>query len=201
MAAHAHIEPEALLDYAEDRADAATAARVRSHLQAGCDQCTADLHFWTRSLAALAADRTPGPPEAVVQRAFTLVPRLPAKPSLWEQVGAVLVFDSRAQPVLAGVRDAGGSAFKLLFESGETSVDLFCEPERGEWRIAGQVLSPTPLQGGWSVSASSGEHRAETEADALGEFRLPALPPGQYELTVRGAEREILLPGVELLGE
>ena len=201
MAARAHIEPEALLDYAEDRADAATAARVRSHLQAGCDQCTADLQFWTRSLTALAADCAPGPPEAVVQRAFALIPRLPAKPSLWEQVVAALVFDSRAQPVLAGVRDAGGSAFKLLFESEDTSVDLLCEPERGDWRITGQVLSPTPPRGGWSVSASSGAHRVESEADALGEFRLPALPPGRYELTVRGAERELLLPDVELPGE
>src|SRR5437588_310308 len=128
MMQRSHIATEELLDYAEARAEAAGATRIRAHLESGCEQCARELAFWQRSVRALQADRQPGPPEWVVRRAVLLGDRFEAKPTLWQRIAANLVFDSRLQPALAGARDAAGPAFQLSYEAEGADIDLFCEP-------------------------------------------------------------------------
>jgi hypothetical protein len=210
MRSRDHVADEVLLDYAEEKVDAATAARVRAHLQAPCAACRAGLDAWQRVLAAMAADRAAGPPAWVVARAFDLFERREPAPSVWERMTAALTFDSRLQPALAGARDAGSGSFQLAFTAGELSVDLLCEPGPGSWRITGQALAPAAPELGWRVrvvpagyatpapSPAAAGAPVETETGALGEFDLAGLPPGRYQLTLRESQREVVLPEIEL---
>jgi hypothetical protein len=194
-----HIADDVLLDFAEDRADTATAARVRQHLDTGCTHCATELTFWSRALSALEADRAPAPPAVVLQAAFALFDRLaPKKTTLWQRVVATLAFDSRVQPALAGARDTGGASFQLLFEAEGADIDLLCERGQRGWHITGQALSTNPPELGWKVLATSEAGRIETDTDPLGEFRLHDLAPGVYELALRDVNHEIVLPNIEL---
>src|SRR5262245_35382438 len=110
---HRHIEPKDLLDYLEKRADKATAARVRAHVNTGCHRCIEALAFWARTLEALQADRVAAPPEVVAQRAISLFDRFARKSPPRIRILAALVFDSRHQPMPAVARDAEGASFQL----------------------------------------------------------------------------------------
>jgi hypothetical protein len=193
-----HIATEDLLEYAEGRLETAAAARVRGHLEAGCERCARELALWQRSLVALQADRQPGPPEWVVRRAVTLGLQLEPTPTLWQRVVANLAFDSRLQPALAGARDLNVASFQLLYEAEGTDVDLFCEPAPTGWQLTGQALPAEGAGGSWTVLTRGPEGEREVAADSLGIFRLEVLSPGTYELTLRGGEREIVLENVEL---
>jgi hypothetical protein len=193
-----HIADEVLLDYLEDRLDAAGAAQVRDHLDSGCAQCAGELDSWKSTLTALAADCEPGPPEALRQWAFALFGRVGPKPSVLERIVAKLRFDSRLQPVLAGARNVGGPAFQLLYAAGDTDVDLLCEPDDGSWQITGQASADQPPELGWRVSAASQLGEFRTDTNDRGEFRLQGLAPGSYDVALRETRREIVMPEIEL---
>ena len=74
-----HIAAEEMLEYAEGRLESPAAARIRGHLETGCERCVRELAFWQRSLAALEADRQPGAPDWVIRRAIMLGDRLEAQ--------------------------------------------------------------------------------------------------------------------------
>jgi hypothetical protein len=199
-----HIPAEVLLEYAESRVDQEVAARVRAHLGTGCPYCARHVTFWTRALAALRRDATPAPPAHVVERAIALFDRGPEsaaqpalRPSPWASIVARLTFDSRIQQAPVGVRDVGAPSFQLLFEAEGIEIDLLCECDAGVWRITGQAISPDAPKARWRVAAT-GAGEAATETDADGEFHLSGLATGAYELTLRGIDREILLPHVGL---
>jgi hypothetical protein len=193
-----HIATEDLLDYAENLAGASLRARVRAHLESGCEQCTEELQTWTRVVATLQADRAFTPPETARQQAFALFERLERLPSLPERILAALVFDSRRQFLSAGSRQEGSVSFELLFEAGGITIDLLCERERDQWQIAGQVHSEEAAPNEWKVvSAGPGEQR-ETEMDASNEFRLSGIAPGAYTLTLLNRDQEIVLPDIVL---
>lgn len=198
MFARDHIEVEALLDYAEGRADERTAAKVAAHL-AGCGRCASEVEFWQRALRALTADRDPAPPETLVAGALRLFERV-ALPTPRLRLPAILTFDSRLQPALAGVRDAGPVSFKLYYEAGDIGIDLLCEGGAERWQVTGQVLDPEEGGGGWRVAAASPEDEARAQADPNGEFVLRSLPPGVYELTLHDLKCEIVVHGLELPG-
>jgi hypothetical protein len=198
MLRQAHFADDVLLDYAENRTDAQTTARVRDHLATGCEQCAADLSFWIRLLPAIDAGRTPAAPQPVLERAFTLFDRIEPKPTFVERLRAALVFDSRQQPLLAGARDIEQNSFKLLYEARGAHIDLLCERESDHWNIAGQVLSEVPSEFGWKVLASHPNGQTKTDTDTLGEFRLSGLTPGVYDLAVQAAGREIVLSNIVL---
>lgn len=200
MLQSAHLPVEILVGYAEDQLDAPDAERVRAHLAAGCARCERELASWSRCFSALQADRAPAAPEVVLQRLYSVYDRYEAPPTLWERICAMLVFDSRLQPALAGARDASAGSFQLLYEGQGTEIDLMCEPDADGWQIAGQALVEDDAEIRWSVAAApTGEAPGpEVAADARGEFRLAGLRPGAYDLVLRGQNREITLPGIKL---
>jgi two-component system cell cycle sensor histidine kinase/response regulator CckA len=65
--------------------DPLTPAQVHAHLESGCPECARELDFWTRSLGALQAVRTPAPSDEVLNRALSLFDRLVPKQSPWER--------------------------------------------------------------------------------------------------------------------
>ena len=198
MPASSHIPEERIQDYVENRLDVTAAEKIRAHLATGCRRCATELTIQTRMLAALQADQMPATPDTVLERAFALFEARERKPSLLERIAAALIFDSRLQPALVGVRTMGDASFKLLFEAGETTIGLLCAQNSDRWQIAGQILTETPPELGWQVSAVSEQQEQQTGADSLGEFQLRDLEPGVYDLSLRTLHREILLMNIEL---
>ena len=205
MNAQPHLEDTVLMDYVEGRCDDSAAARVRAHLEIGCSRCASELQTWQRIIGALPAGGEPAPPDHVVQRAISLMVVPVERTQPWRQWIAALVADSRRQPMLVGVRDAGSATFRLAYAAEGVRVDLLCERHDRDWRLGGQVQTPEPTTVAWRVSASrtgdaASEARpaASTRANTFGEFHLPPLAPGTYRLTLQTAEGEIILPNLEL---
>ncbi|MFN3651596.1 MAG: carboxypeptidase-like regulatory domain-containing protein [Armatimonadota bacterium] len=198
MATRDHLTPEELLACAEGSADDRLLARVRRHLESGCAGCSAELDSWTRMHSALQADREPGAPDWVLERALGMIDRIERQPTLWERITAALVWDSRTQPVPAGIRDAGSNAFSLLFKADSIHVDLLCEREGNSWRITGQVLSEPPAELPWRASLHGGGESREAEVARGGELSFENVPPGTYSLTLTSQGRSILLPDIRL---
>lgn len=152
---------------------------------------------------------------------------LSARPvGLLERIRATLVFDSRQAarvPPLgasAGTRAAPGrladarrSGWQLLYRAADVDVDLLVRPNPGGHtvQVRGQALAVAPgppLQRGsldvWlarGTGATGGASRSvltSTPLDAMGEFVLPPLAHGRYDLLLRLEGREVELGDVEL---
>lgn len=192
-----HLETEELLDYLEARLPATRAEAVRAHLESGCTQCAGQAADYQRVVARLAADRAPGPPESALLQAFALFGEraaVPRTPPVW----ARLVFDSRRERLPAGVRDFSDSSFRLVFRGEEREISLFCDWRDDCWQISGRVVGAEPPLLGWEPEASGGPGPIQGEADPSGGFCLRDLPPGRYELKLRGGGSDLLLPDVHL---
>ncbi len=199
-----HIDQGVLIDFIENRADAATAGLVAAHLEAGCRECSERLAFWNRTVAALEVGRTISPPEEVLQNAFSLFDQLPHRKSVWERITAALVLDSRNSLAPAGARSPSGAAsFHLLYEAADTSIYLHCEPEAVGWQLDGQVLPGSAPQTGWAVVVTGTAGTAGADTDESGEFRLRGVAPGTYKMVLTNPTnpgREIVVPHVALEG-
>jgi hypothetical protein len=142
-------------------------------------------------------------PEHVIQRALAAwQPRHPvaSAPGLVERLRALLTFDSGAAlPLAFGMRSTGGTTRQLLFSAGEHDVDLRVSPAGSghgdHWLLSGQVLGPE-ASGAVALTDALGQAVAEARLDELGEFRLPAVAPGQYNVTLNLGVQQIELPSI-----
>lgn len=150
-------------------------------------------------------DSTPAPASTLAAAKRLFRERPVAPPVGWleqlQRLVAALVFDSRPQAALAGVRGATGT-FQLSFESEAADVDVQLEQidqETGSWQILGQV---TPHLSGTVqavVLATRGTFEIVNAAtpDANGAFCLKA-GRGSFDILISVADALVVLPGVEL---
>jgi hypothetical protein len=163
------------------------------------------------------------PPTWVGERAKRLfrTQSVPASRShaLLSRLRATLVFDSRRQSLSAatGVRSgavSGGTRpgpWQLLYRGGDVDVDLLVRPNQDgrTANVRGQALSLV----GASLAAGTVEATLADEplpvrgdphapvrssVEASGEFALPNLERGRYDMLFRLGTQEIELSGVEL---
>jgi hypothetical protein len=143
-------------------------------------------------------------PEALIQRAIDLWQR-PARagadaPGALRRLLAALTFDSAgASPLAFGMRSAGGTTRQLLFAAEGHDIDLRVAPDAGSsgdhWLLSGQVLGPA-AHGVVSITAAGSAVAGEAVLNEFGEFRMPALAPGEYILTLRMGDVEVVLPSI-----
>jgi hypothetical protein len=158
------------------------------------------------------------PPEWVKERARRLFKGLALAtwptPHIINRIRASLVRDSRRHGFAsAGVRSLGahGGPWQLLYRGGNVDVDLLVRPNQDGRTInlRGQALAieghsvgsgivealpadqPRRLEGRVPPSARS-------RLEASGEFALPNLARGRYDVFLRFGAEEIELSGVEL---
>lgn len=165
---------------------------------------------------ALRSSELVEPPDWIRERARRLFhTRATATlPALLGRIRASLVHDSRRSNLApAGVRSLGmlGGPWQLLYRGGNVDVDLLVRPN-GDGRtinVRGQALAvqgqgvdsgvvealpsdvPRKFQGMVPPSA-------RTKLEASGEFALPNLERGRYDVLLRFGAQEIELSGVEL---
>lgn len=121
---------------------------------------------------------------------------------------ARLLFDSWTHLAPSALRGpgelsypSGDSARHQIFSTAWHDVDLYGERLGGDlWYLIGQVLPRSegeairPLQ----AVLSSGEKTVYTGVPENGEFHIPSVRPGIYELRLRLDRAEVLLPNVRV---
>lgn len=174
-------------ELAQDAAAAATVARFR------------------RAMTAVRDDRSESPPAAALAAAKALFRPAPAGPSLFDRLRRVLadlVYDSRTQPALVGVR-GGGSTYQLTYESGMGEIDVQVETAPGgdaaPRRLIGQVTLNEPAAFGRVVITAPGteETIASASIDAGGVFSLTT-GAGNFDLWIALGDAVIVVPGVDV---
>ena len=194
---------ETLADYHEGRADASLTAQVRQHLDRDCSHCRQNLAWLERAKSTLWQAHTVQVPEPALERARALFrerfqPVVVPNPLVsWL---ARLQFDSRSNtPALAGARGATGEGVQLVYSTDVHDIDLFQEPsEAGTWYVIGQVMprdGEATLVPHEIVLTEQNGNRL-TFAPTGGEFHLPSVPEGIYDIALRLTDGEITLPGV-----
>ncbi len=185
---------EKLIAYAAEELSAAEAAGVEAHL-ARDPSAAATVARYRMVQATLRGDDSVAPPNEAVARARAIFePARTAaapRPSLVEHLErfvARLLYDSRAELALAGLRGSG-AGFQMTYElPGDAELDLQAEPgdgADGAWRLLGQVASAGP-RSKLRVSlcrAGSLVPIRTVEADDRGAFAL-RVEPGTYDLHI-----------------
>lgn len=142
-------------------------------------------------------------PESLVLKAIGLfAPRASsaaaAAPSALRRLVASLSFDSRdLAPLVPGLRSEAAHTRQVLYAADGRDVDLRIAStgDEGRYVISGQVLGPDAT----GVSVLSGPGTTWTAAwNELSEFHFDAVGPGSWQLTLRTAEWELLLPPLHL---
>jgi hypothetical protein len=141
-------------------------------------------------------------PEALIERAIALFE--PHAATAGAQRGllrrlAELRFDSAgASPLAFGMRASGGAVRQLLYSLEGRDIDLRIEPDAQtgqdeRYALSGQILGPFSV-GVVVIEPEAGGDSAAAALNDLGEFRLPAVAPGSYRVTLELSDMAIDLP-------
>jgi hypothetical protein len=112
------------------------------------------------------------------------------KKSLMQKVLAVLQMDLKQGQPIFGERSASTSqARQMLFQAGDNSIDLRISKNE----VKGQILG----EGFANSEVTLGEYT--TRSNELSEFTISNVKVGIYELVLKSGDKEITIPGIELL--
>ncbi len=103
-----------------------------------------------------------------------------------ERIEAHLVYDTKTQPLSAGVRAVVQRARRVLYAADETELVLQIAPDRqaDRHKLAGQVLDEgMPIEGA-AVALHGPTNQVNRETDEDGEFLIPSLAKGEYCLEI-----------------
>ena len=113
---------------------------------------------------------------------------------------ARLIYDTRAQPLPAGVRLVAPRIRRLLFMAEEFEVVLQVSPDPSPNRVKviGQVWSEGVPVVGATVRLAGPAGLTNQVTDLEGQFRLAALPRGDYSIEIGMAEQVVDIPALDL---
>lgn len=207
---HPRITHQQLIAYAAGEIPGAEAEQVQAHLERDAEAART-VRCYRLASQTILEDSGADPPTEALQRARSIFdPTVHAsdRQSLAEHIGnliAQLIFDSRAQPALAGLRGQATSfqmTWRLAPES-EMELDLQAEltdaPGGERWQLVGQVTSRDPIgpltvnlcREGSTVAVHS------VDADERGSFVL-RVEPGIYDLHMDLPGGHTVVPDIRL---
>jgi len=193
-----HFSEADWADFARKLVATDTKMTMQLHLDDGCKTCAATLQLWQSVYTVAAAEGAFTPPSDVVR----VVKSQFAAVAPQKSRGFRLLFDSRLEPVPAGMRGSV-AAQQFLYETDEYYIDLRVEPHRGGDRssLVGQVLSRTGKDKsraaqGLAVLLQDGKRSiAGTSTNEFGEFQLEFDDAKSLCVSVRQGQSEaIVLP-------
>ncbi len=185
-----HFSEQNWADFVRGVGNSESRAELESHLASDRGDCATTLNFWTRMYTVTTREGfSAPPPEAVRMVKLEFAARRNAVSS--EPLVANLMWDSFAQPALAGVRSIAAAARQMVYEAEGLTVDLRFDrpPQSNTIHLIGQVLShrtPRISTAGAAVMlwTDSGLSIAETKANEFGEFRLEFEAQNQLRLSI-----------------
>jgi hypothetical protein len=196
-----------LLDYLDGRLHRTAVESVSTHLAQECRRCEADVSWYRQVKLVAASDDSVEPPPWVVKRALRLFTAPPVSVSIGARVGAVvasLVFDSFSRPAMAGARSSGVEDRQLLYRAQDYSIDVqVAASDESRAEVNGQILregelmfeSVTGLQ--LDLIRNDGTVLSTVTNDR-GEFTIPAIEFGSYDLRVDAYEASITIVGLPI---
>jgi hypothetical protein len=131
-----HYEESRWVDYVRGLADANAHQELKSHLEAGCPECSTTMELFRKVAKAAAHEIEHEPPEYAVHsvKAYFALQQTERQPASVRFLGLKLAFDSLAEPVGAGIRSLGGESRQLVYYanlSGELGdFHLTCSREK-----------------------------------------------------------------------
>ncbi|HTR98022.1 MAG TPA: hypothetical protein VMH61_08975 [Candidatus Acidoferrales bacterium] len=192
-----HLDLRLVLDYVDQRLDAAGRAAVEEHLGRPCPACRERVRVAGELVQLMRSDRAGEVPAWLHERAlgvFAPVADASASPR-WTEVLAELVFDSLAAPLPAAARRSVGEARRLRYRIGAHAVELELEPEdRGTLGLRGRLHAPDSAL--WTLRLACGEERFERRPDAVGAFAFGGVPRGRLDLVLEAPDARFRLPPI-----
>lgn len=198
-----HLDPELLYSAAIDAAPLTAEAAEHLASCATCRAAVAELQTLARDLAVIRASE---PSPAALERYYAVYIHVQQQPSglgaIWQNLKAMLVWDSRQEPALQGVRSAaaGSPSFRLLYATDQAEIEMLVEPEGEVFRTQGEIIPQDDEETASSAVAPAliqwidrdGLVRYETESDARGLFSQRNIAPGTYRLSIVSAVSPII---------
>jgi hypothetical protein len=188
-----HIPLETLADIVEDRAKAGILHTAMAHV-ATCSACDDTLRRLRQLVIMMRADTAADAPRDVLMSAISLFS--PQRKRPLPRIIATLIFDSRKAGPAFGMRSLRMTSRQLLYSAQQADLDLRIAIQNEECVVAGQVIRDGCAGGLVEISGATGT--AEASLNELCEFKLPAIPVGNYSLRVRMSDVEIEIPELEL---
>jgi hypothetical protein len=200
------ITYDMLIAYAAGELTEDEAGRIKVHLICSPED-TARVERMRATIQTLRTDDSVAPPGDALARdkAVFSPPEAKSLPSwleLLERVVAKLVFDSRSQEALVGVRGAD-DGLQLAYESEVAEVDLEALPSAAGrldgWTIMGQISPHQPTAEVFVALVSHSDQvlLGETRPDPHGVFKLH-VDTGVYDLAIRVSDRVLVLQEITL---
>lgn len=192
MNTSSHISLEILADIADDRVAGAVLDAALAHV-ATCSECDNTLRSLRQLIRTMKSDRGADAPRDVLASTINI---FAPRQSPLRRVVAILTFDSRNTSPAYGMRSIRNTSRQMLYSAQETDLDLRITIQNEECIVAGQIMRDGCTGGVVEISGATGS--AEASLNELCEFTLPAVPVGNYSLTVRMLDVEIEIPELEL---
>ena len=203
---HAPLFSE-LLDWLEGRLLPDKARAVAERLQTADAATQADLDWLRLFLQAHQSVQFASPPPDVretLRRAFAAHTEAREPPGPFQRWLATLTFDSRAQPVTAGLRSAAeeGQQRQLIYntEAAEIALNVHSIRPDKSFIVTGQIfpMGDTPTQAFSIQLLRDAGEVALAAADELGEFTFADIPAGEYDMVVSAGQYEVVIPSLHL---
>jgi len=196
-----------LLDWLEGRLLPDKARAVAERLQTADAATQADLDWLRLFLQARQSVQFASPPPGVretLTRGFGAYAEAREPPGAFQHWLANLTFDSRAQPVTAGLRSAAeeGHGRQLIYTTEAAEIALTVQsilPDKN-FIVTGQIfpIGDTPTHTFSIQLLREAREVALAATDELGEFTFTDLPAGEYHMVVSAGQYEVVIPSLLL---
>jgi Putative zinc-finger len=199
-----HIPQESLAEFVRRTLPSAQAVEIEQHL-AECRECT-DLEGLYREVVRVGASELAYEPPAGIVRIVKAYFETQQHEATERKGVFELLFDSLAQPVVAGARASVASARQLLYRVGTVYVDMRVDSEVNSERAAlvGQMLDSArpghPVSGVPVILLDGRKNVASAVSNNNGEFQIEFMIKNNLRLSVTvGDGSPVYLPitGVE----
>jgi hypothetical protein len=191
-----HFSEQPLADFVRGVSAPQIGRDIRAHLTAGCAKCQTAIDSWSRVRRMATDEATYTPPENLVRLVkLGFAAEQAAKPQ--RATLANIIFDSFAQPLLAGVRSSGTlNVWQVICEAEGLTVDLrFGRRAQSEAvHLVGQVFdkqAARALPNNATVELSTEQNQLVASADVsqLGEFHIEFEAQDRLFLSVKASGR------------
>ncbi|MEW6731272.1 MAG: hypothetical protein AB1489_08035 [Acidobacteriota bacterium] len=194
-----------LINYANSRLEIGNSDELAKHIDSGCLACHEKLDWYQRVKRVSEYGALTAPPEELVQTAYRIFPAEQpptASKGLWEQLIAVLCFDSFQQLQPVGTRTTTTQTRQLLFRAGHYDIDVMLETTSKQTiSLRGQIIANTPAQytENYNIELKGVEKVSHftTASNDIGEFHFPQVELARYEMRIASERLEILIGTID----
>jgi hypothetical protein len=189
-----HVSDQRCADFVRGISGPEISGNVGTHLDTGCAKCKTAVDAWSRIRRFATDEAAYAPPENLVRLVrLGFDGKFAKPPRKWTL--ANLVFDSLAQPQLAGVRSGALNVWQVIYDAEGLTVDLRFgrRAHSQEVHLIGQVLNKQEARA-WQratieLSTEHDQLLATTEVNVSGEFQVEFEAKDHLWLSIKAEDR------------